>query len=196
MFNRRLIVFPILVMLSAIAALAIACGGDSENTTQAGATATEAVATATAAVTATPTDVPPADTPVPEPTATSQPPPPPPPPPTATRVAPVAPSGGSVPPPVPPAGGAAGAGAVQTISASLLQFNRATITVPANTQVTIRLQNNDAGVAHDIQVPRKGAANQCTGPCSTSTSFNSGAPATYPFLCSIHPTMAGTLIVQ
>jgi plastocyanin len=69
--------------------------------------------------------------------------------------------------------------------------------VPANTNVTITLTNNDAGVAHDIQFPRKGAANQCTGPCRTTASFNSGAPGSVPFLCSIHPaTMSGTLIIQ
>jgi plastocyanin len=58
------------------------------------------------------------------------------------------------------------------------------------------LTNNDASVAHDIQFPRRGAASQCTGPCTTTATFNSGAPGTSLFLCSLHPTMTGTLIVQ
>lgn len=185
-----LLTFPLLVVLVA------ACGGDAKE--EVTATATLQPATATSAPTATPTEVPPTETPVPEPTATPEPPPPPTPVPPTPR--PAAPAGGSSAPGPgpsnPPPGPAGGGSASRTVTASLLAYSPRTIAVPANTTVTITLDNADGGVAHDLQFPRKGASNQCTGPCTVSATFNSGAPGSYPFLCSIHPTMTGTLIVQ
>lgn len=141
--------------------------------------------------TATPSEIPPTAEPVneptPEPTATPAPEP------TPIPAAPVnTPTAvTSAPPPQRPAGSS-----TVVIVAELLAYDRTTITVPANTQVTITMQNNDPGIGHDVQVIGRGGTDTCTGPCSRSVTLNSGPPARYVFLCSLHPTMRGTFIVQ
>lgn len=80
--------------------------------------------------------------------------------------------------------------------ADTLTFNPRTVQVPSNTQVTLIMNNTDQLVAHDIQILDRGTTGLCTGPCTGTMTFNSGPPGTYAMLCSIHPTMRGTLVVQ
>jgi plastocyanin len=62
----------------------------------------------------------------------------------------------------------------------------------------VNFQNNDVSVFHDFGVSLPGVAHTetCSGPCSASTTFNSGLPGTYSFQCSLHPEMVGTFIVE
>jgi plastocyanin len=85
-----------------------------------------------------------------------------------------------------------------SISAQNIAFNRDTLTVPANTQVTVNFQNNDVSVPHDFGVSIPGVAHTatCSGPCSGSITFNSGAQGEYSFQCSVHPEMVGDFIVR
>jgi len=80
--------------------------------------------------------------------------------------------------------------------AQLLAFSPQTVAVAANSTVTVTLQNNDAAVGHDIAIGGFGQTELCSGPCTRALTFSSGPPAAYAFVCTIHPTMTGTLIVR
>jgi plastocyanin len=188
--RRRLVAFAAVFL----AAVAIACSGsDSDDedasptpgSTLTGATATQPAAEATTAATAA------APTSQPAATATAQPEPTAPPPTPTTAPQPTQPA--------PTATVAAGPQSMTiNISAANIAFDRASISVPANTQVTVIFNNTDTGVPHDFGVTVPGAARTdiCNGPCTDSTTFTSGDAATYQFNCSVHPQMQGTFTVQ
>lgn len=153
-------------------------------------TATSRPPTATATATPAPTD-----TPVPEPTATEVPPTDTPVPPTDTPVPPTATS----PPPPPTATSApppAAGPQSRSITAQALKFSPTTIAVSAGATVTITLNNQDNFVPHDIAVTGLGKSASCSGPCTTSVTFTAPGPGSYGFICTIHPYMTGTLVVQ
>ena len=79
-----------------------------------------------------------------------------------------------------------------------IAFDRASISVPAGTQVTVVFTNNDPSVLHDfgVTIPPVNRTQTCSGPCSDLITFNSGPAGTYSFNCSIHPDMEGTFSVQ
>ncbi len=160
-------------------------------TTVADDTAT-ATATRTPVPTATavPTDTPEPPTATPEPpTATPEPPTPiPPPPPTETPV-PLQPA--PTQPPA-PTGGAQSL----FINAASLQFSPGALYAVAGGTVTITMSNQDTRVPHNIAVAGLGTSATCTGPCSASVSFATPSTGNYAFLCSVHPFMKGTLVVQ
>jgi len=115
--------------------------------------------------------------PVSQPAATSTPVPPPPP-----------------PPPPPPAAQSI------IVKARDLQFSPRSVTAKAGVPVTITMANQDVGVRHDISIfaPDGGsvaATDTVAGPASAATTFTPSA-GTYPFKCSVHFSMTGTLVVQ
>jgi plastocyanin len=107
-----------------------------------------------------------------------------------------APSAGASAAPSAPA-----AGAVVTIVASGIQFTTPNVTVPANTAFTLELDNQDAATPHDVQI-KDAAGSQVfktdTFPGVEKRSFAVPALAagSYPFVCTIHSNMTGTLTAQ
>jgi plastocyanin len=94
--------------------------------------------------------------------------------------------------------------AAQTLSivAKDTKFSVTSSSVTAGTVVTIKLDNQDAGVQHDIVVFDPGgvqvaATDVATGPVMQQTSFTPAAPGRYTFKCTVHPQqMYGVITVQ
>lgn len=96
-----------------------------------------------------------------------------------------------------------------TIVASGIKFNLDTITFPAETDVTVAFDNQDAGVPHDFTIWESEAAatandqsakiagtNQITGVAETQLDFKTPGPGGYYFNCTVHPpSMFGTVEV-
>ena len=80
-----------------------------------------------------------------------------------------------------------------TITASGLTFVQRAINARAGATVTVTLNNQDPFVPHDLAIPGVATVPLCTGVCTSTTTFTAPAPGTYPFLCTIHPDMTGTL---
>jgi len=97
-----------------------------------------------------------------------------------------------------------------TVAASGIKFDVSTITVKANSPITITFENKDAGVPHNFTVwPSQAAAqsgdtgkvikagNTITGVATTTETFKAGPPGKLFFECTIHPTsMFGTIVVS
>jgi len=97
------------------------------------------------------------------------------------------------------------------LHAKLLKFDQTSLSVPAGSNVTITLYNDDKLTKHDIAVRLVGdvsvplddstdgivASDSCTGSCTTSLTFTAPGPGAYLFYCTNHPTaMYGELDVQ
>jgi plastocyanin len=93
------------------------------------------------------------------------------------------------------------------VTAQNIAFNTKEITLQANGQVRVRLDNKDTGVQHNIAFYK--SSSDITpvsdgsvglifeGPGVDDTVFNVPAAGTYYFRCDVHPTiMFGTLIVK
>jgi plastocyanin len=106
---------------------------------------------------------------------------------------------------LPPTGGPPppGSVALQLVAANL-EFDRRTLSAPPNTQVTLRLVNNDGGVLHNFALYNNNRAQQkifagdlVTGPAVKDYVFTTPAPGTYYFRCDSHPDqMNGTFTVR
>ncbi|MEX2225162.1 MAG: hypothetical protein WEB52_01785 [Dehalococcoidia bacterium] len=188
----------------AVTALLAACGGNDDDASDddatprasataratrpaASATADNATATPEAAATATPEAPPPvnsAATP-----ATAPPPPPQAPAPTSTPIP---------PPPPPPS--------VQPqslrIVANRTTFAPTQLTASAASAITVTLDNQDAGVVHDIIIytPAGAIAAQTAmfaGPAQQSATFTASGPGNHFFKCSLHPQqMTGSIAIS
>jgi plastocyanin len=112
-----------------------------------------------------------------------------------------------------PGGGGSGPAApagttVFDITAKNLLFDKRSMTVPANTQITVRFNNQDPGIIHNFAVYKSKAAtaaplapgskgNLITGVASENITFTTPGPGTYYFHCDVHPdTMNGSFIVR
>jgi plastocyanin len=104
------------------------------------------------------------------------------------------------------ASSSAGAGAADggvSISASGIAFEQASVTAPAGKAFQITFDNKDAGTPHNIAI-HKGDANGAevfkgeivTGPTTKTYDVPALDAGTYAFVCSVHPSMTGTLTVQ
>jgi len=111
--------------------------------------------------------------------------------------------------PAGPAGGATAAPAnptALTVIATDDKFDKSTLTAPANTKITVTLQNNGAA-KHNIAFldkkdgnplsPESGSPDTAVnGGASGTISFTTPGPGTYYFECEFHPTqMFGTFTV-
>jgi len=101
-----------------------------------------------------------------------------------------------------------GGGATAEISMMpTIQFDTSELTIAADTDVTITVDNTDTGIAHNFAVYRSrnaaesgeeplAATEVCTGPCTDTVTVNLSA-GEYFFRCDMHPAqMTGTLIVE
>ncbi len=114
----------------------------------------------------------------------------------APSVTPAASAGASA---APSAGDGTGSGAV-AISARGIAFERAGVDVPAGTPFQIEFTNNDAGIPHNVAIHRGDAGgeevfkgeifNGVETRAQDVPALDAGA---YAFVCTVHPTMVGTL---
>jgi hypothetical protein len=108
-----------------------------------------------------------------------------------------------------PAASSAPAGPVTkaTVEASGIKFTTSSLTVAANSPITITFDNKDSGVPHNFSIFKTQAdvaggkaikqGNTITGPATATETFNSGPPGSLVFACTIHPTsMLGTITVS
>jgi plastocyanin len=102
-----------------------------------------------------------------------------------------------------PAASGSGNLVVVQISALNIKYEQTALTAPANTPFQVSFENKDAGVPHNVTL-HLGDTNGAE--LFKGEIFNGVAtrvydvPAldagTYAFVCSVHPTMIGTLTVQ
>ncbi|HLG12724.1 MAG TPA: cupredoxin domain-containing protein [Dehalococcoidia bacterium] len=91
-----------------------------------------------------------------------------------------------------------------TIVAQNLKFDKDSITANAGLEVTVTLDNRDAGVLHNVAFYTNRSASSkifgggiITGPATEKFSFPAPAAGSYFFRCDVHPdTMTGAFIVR
>jgi len=101
-------------------------------------------------------------------------------------------------------GGPPLAGSVVDVSASnATAFDQATLTTPAGTPITFRFANKDPNVAHNFSIKGANADGSdfiglpLANPGETVDYVSPAlAAGTYPYYCSVHANMTGTLTVQ
>ena len=88
-----------------------------------------------------------------------------------------------------------------TVRAKNVAFDTREITLPAGQPVLIRLENEDAGILHNIAVYRDPQASELVargklfdGPRTRDYHFEGIPVGTYYFQCDLHPSMNGTLV--
>ncbi len=120
--------------------------------------------------------------------------------PAASAGASAAPSGAAASPSTAPSP-SGGAGATLNLVAAGIQFDQAALSAPANSPFVINFTNNDAGIQHNVAI-RSASGDQVftgdfvTGTGSTAYDVPALPPGTYTFLCTLHPSMTGTLTVK
>jgi plastocyanin len=99
-------------------------------------------------------------------------------------------------------GGEPGGAPAITITAQGLQFDTSTINLTADTPTTIRFDNKDAGVQHNIAIYQDDSLKKVlfrgdlvTGPNSVDYQVPGLPAGTYYFHCDVHPTMNGKVVV-
>ncbi len=102
--------------------------------------------------------------------------------------------------PAPAASGAA-SGPKVDLSAKDIAFSTNALQAPADTAFTLHFKNADTGVPHNVEI--KDAAGQqvfkgdiITGDAEIDYAIPALKAGTYPFVCTVHPNMTGTLTVQ
>lgn len=91
----------------------------------------------------------------------------------------------------------------RSLVARAVKFDAAEIRVPAGQPARLRLDNEDAGIFHNIAVYRTAAATDLiargelfNGPRTRDYVFAPIAAGSYYFQCDLHPAMNGTFLVQ
>jgi cytochrome c oxidase subunit 2 len=104
--------------------------------------------------------------------------------------------------PPPPASGGPGGPALE-ISALNLAFEQTSLTAPADQPFTIDFDNKDAGIPHSVAIHRDSPTGEevfkgdiFNGPEKRPYSVPPQPAGAYAFVCTVHPTMTGTLTVE
>jgi plastocyanin len=121
---------------------------------------------------------------------------------TYTLAPPVTPGPSVVASGSPSASASAAAGAV-SISALGIAFEQASVSAPAGAAFQITFDNKDAGDPHNVAIHRDNPSGAevfkgeiVTGPATSTYDVPALDAGTYAFVCSVHPTMTGTLTAQ
>ena len=82
-----------------------------------------------------------------------------------------------------------------------IAFDNTTPQAPAGQAFVIEFDNQDPGIPHNIEIKDAGGATAfkgeiITGPAKVSYKVPALAAGAYPFICSVHPNMTGTLTAQ
>jgi plastocyanin len=111
------------------------------------------------------------------------------------------------PPPAASAGASApaasGSADLVMISASGIKFEQTTVTAPADTPFQVQFENKDAGTPHNIAL-HLGDVNGAelfkgeifAGVATRVYDVPKLDAGSYAFVCTVHPTMTGTLTVE
>lgn len=99
------------------------------------------------------------------------------------------------------AGAPAPAGTTVSIIASGIAFTTTDVTAPADTAFVIKFENQDAGVPHNVAIQDASGTEVFKGEIFNGVDTREyqvpALPAgTYTFICTVHPTMTGTLTVE
>jgi plastocyanin len=79
-----------------------------------------------------------------------------------------------------------------------LAFEPMEAAAPAGEAITLVLDNRDEGIPHNLALTVGGEQRTTqivTGPARATVSMGPLEPGRYPFVCEIHPSMTGTLVV-
>jgi hypothetical protein len=110
------------------------------------------------------------------------------------------PGGGAEPPGEPGGEPPVGRGTPQ-LHAKEIQFVEKTFLAPADQAFELEFVNEDAGIPHDVEI-KDSAGNIVfkgdiiTGVATTIYQVPALAPGSYPYICTVHPTMTGSAIVE
>lgn len=89
--------------------------------------------------------------------------------------------------------------ATATIVARNIAFEPTALAMTSGTPLRIVLENDDAGVPHNVVVRGGGEdiakSEIVTGVARTELSFGPLPAGSYTFLCEVHPNMTGTLTI-
>jgi cytochrome c oxidase subunit 2 len=101
----------------------------------------------------------------------------------------------------PPAGSAAPGQAELQLTAKDVKFDKATLDAPADKPFTIKFQNNDPSVTHNVAIHDGAGQEIFKGEIFPGVDVRTyPVPAlkagSYTFICSVHPNMTGTLTVK
>jgi len=97
-------------------------------------------------------------------------------------------------------GGGGEGGAVVEISALNIAFEQTEVSAPADTPFVIRFDNKDAGIPHNVEIKDSMGmvvfkGDIVNGVTQVDYQVPALAAGTYPFICTVHPNMIGTLTV-
>jgi plastocyanin len=108
---------------------------------------------------------------------------------------------GGAAPTAPPSDGPAGAAVEIRLVARDIAFTPAQVGAAAGVPLHIVLDNQDAGIPHDIAllgfdgVTKLGATEIVPGPATAEMDVPGLVPGTYRLLCEVHPNMVTTLTI-
>jgi cytochrome c oxidase subunit 2 len=119
----------------------------------------------------------------------------------ARKSPPPAASPGGSPPGGSPGGSPPTAGPVIELGALNLAFDKTTLETPADQPFQIHLANKDNATQHNVEIKNPDGSvafkgDLITGPADTTYDVPALKAGSYPFVCTVHPTMTGTLTAK